>query len=256
MASDIVISALFTRNSGQPATGLTLSDIDITVYRRRKSDGTIQTVLSAVNPTEEVGGGIYTRAVADADVATWDYYGFAEYTGAVSLDADFSLQSCDGQLTEEEIWTYVTRTLTQAAVQTSAGIDASHINIVRGDTMSVSITGLGDISAYVSLDFTVKNVRSDTDADAIIRIRLNATGLNDGLLRFNKAAAADATKGSITITDAVNGDIAIALTADMTDDLAPNSGLYYDVQIITAAIVQTLAVGRFTVTADATRAVS
>lgn len=255
MASDIVVSALFTQSSGQPATGLALADIDITIYRRRKSDGTIQTILNAVNPTEEVGGGIYTRAVASADVATWDYYGFAEYTGAVSLDVDFSLQSCDSQLTEEEIWTYVTRTLTQAAAQSAAGVSASHITIVRGDTMSVSITGLGDISSYVSLDFTVKGSRADADADAIIRIRLNASGSGDGLLRFNKAAAT-ASKGSITITDAVNGNITIALTADMTADLAIKSGLHYDIQMITASAVQTLAVGRFTITADATRAVS
>lgn len=345
MASDIVVSVLFTENSGEPATGLLLADIDVTVFRRRKSDGTVQTVLTAVNPTEEVGGGIYTRAVASADVADWDYFAFAEYTGVTTLDVNFSLQADDGQLTEEEIWNYTTRTLTsfgtlvadiwtnatrtltsfgtlvsdiwsnatrtltsfgtlvadiwsnatrtltsfgtlvadiwtnatrtltsfgtlvadiwahtprtltQSAAQVAAGIEGSDITILRGDRMSVSITGLGDVSSYVSLDFTVKEEKQEVDDDAIIRIRLNLSGSDDGLLRFNRAAVIDSTKGSITIDNAGNGDITVELEADLTDDLALDTGLYYDVQMITATTVLTLTDARLAVAADVTRAV-
>ncbi|HUW32511.1 MAG TPA: hypothetical protein VM223_12945 [Planctomycetota bacterium] len=88
----MIVSALFTKNSGQPATGLTLADIDLYLYRRTRADGTMATVWNGVNPTEEVGGGLYSRSYTD-DPDTYDYYGYGQYTGATTLDVDYSLQS-------------------------------------------------------------------------------------------------------------------------------------------------------------------
>lgn len=87
----MIVTALFTKNSGQPATGLTLTDIDLYLYRRTRADGTVATVWNGVNPTEEVGGGLYSRSYTD-DPDTYDYYGYAQYTGATTLDVDYSLQ--------------------------------------------------------------------------------------------------------------------------------------------------------------------
>lgn len=89
----ITVSAIFTKDSGDPATGLTLTDIDIYLYRRAKSDGTVTTVWNGENPTEEVGGGIYTKAYASDDPATYDYFAFAQYTGATELDSNYALMS-------------------------------------------------------------------------------------------------------------------------------------------------------------------
>ena len=87
----MIVTVLFTKDSGQPATGLTLADIDLYLYRRTRADGTVAAVWSGVNPTEEIGGGLYSRSYTD-DPDTYDYYGYAQYTGATTLDVDYSLQ--------------------------------------------------------------------------------------------------------------------------------------------------------------------
>jgi len=130
------------------------------------------------------------------------------------------------------------------------------INIRRGDTLSAALTGLGSLSGYVSIDFTLKEKTSDTDDEAILRIRLNQSGEDDGLLRVNGAAASQASDGSITIDDADAGDITIALAESVSDDLEVRSSMYYDVQLITATAVSTLSEGYCNVNADVTRAVS
>jgi hypothetical protein len=155
-----------------------------------------------------------------------------------------------------EVWTYATRTLTQSAASVTATVAGAAITITRGDTLSASLTGLGDLTGYTSIDWTVKEQKSDSDADAIIRIRVNASGTGDGLLRFNKAAVTDATLGSITIDDVTDGDITIALAASAADDLQTTQGLYYDVQKITGTTVQTLTENRCSVSEDVTRAIT
>ena len=67
----MIISVLFTKTSGQPATGLVLAEIEITLYRRTRTTGATSTVVNAANPTEEVGGGIYTRGYTGEDTETY-----------------------------------------------------------------------------------------------------------------------------------------------------------------------------------------
>lgn len=142
-----------------------------------------------------------------------------------------------------------------SSVTVNSPISGTTITILRGDTLEVSISDLGSLASYVSLDFTVKGSKSDADTEALIRIRLNATGLADGLLVLNGATPSSADDGSIAITDAAAGDITITLAASCTDDLA--TGTYaYDVQLIEADEVSTLTSGKATVIADVTRAVA
>ena len=86
----MVVTALFTKSSGQPAAGLTLSDIAIYLYARAKSDGTVTTIWSGENPTEEIGGGLYSKAY-DADTTTYDYYAYAVYSGSETLDTNYAV---------------------------------------------------------------------------------------------------------------------------------------------------------------------
>jgi hypothetical protein len=134
-------------------------------------------------------------------------------------------------------------------------VSGSTITILRGDTLSASLLNLGSLASYVTLDFTVKRSSQEADDDAIIRIRKNATGLTDGLVRLNGAAYTTGTDGSITITDAPTGDVTIMLKAGVTDDLVPGSYVY-DIQLIEAAKVTTLTTGGLVVTADVTRLVA
>lgn len=155
-------------------------------------------------------------------------------------------------------WEQSPRTLTQSAASTIATLAGSEITIMRGDSLDVSLTGLGSLSSYVSLDFTVKLHDNDTDDNAVLRIRKNASTTNDGLMRLNGAAPAGsvaATDGKLTIDDLGAGDITLTLIAADAATLPINDCLY-DVQMITAAGVSTLTSGIFNVLADVTRAVT
>ncbi len=87
------VASLFTKDDGDPATGLTLAEIDVYLYRRAKDTGVVSTVWNGVNPTEEIGGGLYGRAYTTDDFATYEYFAYAHYTGATVLDTEYALQS-------------------------------------------------------------------------------------------------------------------------------------------------------------------
>lgn len=155
------------------------------------------------------------------------------------------------------LWSYSTRTLTQSAVQVADAVSGATISILRGDTLTASITGLGALTDYVTLDFTIKIDKTAADTTAVIRIRKNLSGLTDGLLTLNGATASTAAWGSITIDDLAAGDITITLSAAATRLLVPsNQQVPYDIQMITASAVQTMATGFANISADVTRAVS
>src|SRR3990167_960855 len=76
--STIVISALWTQGGGDPATGLALADIDLYLFSRNRSTGVVAPIWVAVNPTEEIGGGLYSRSYATADEDTYGYFAYAQ----------------------------------------------------------------------------------------------------------------------------------------------------------------------------------
>jgi hypothetical protein len=140
-----------------------------------------------------------------------------------------------------------------SAITYTPNVIGTTITLLRGDTFTASLPDTGALTGYQSIDFTVKASKSDTDDEAVIRIRKSASGIDDGLLRLNGAAPTTET-GSIAIDDEATGDITITLDETATDDLS--TGTYvYDVQLVTATGVQTLTSGSLKVTADVTRAV-
>lgn len=145
--------------------------------------------------------------------------------------------------------------LNVSSVEFVTAVVGSTITILRGDTLTASLLNLGSMESYVSLDFTVKASTHQSDDAALIRVRKNASGLTDGLLRLNGAAHTTGTDGSITINDAPTGDVTIMLKAGVTDDLVPGTYVY-DIQLIEAAEVTTLTTGSLIVSADVTRLVA
>lgn len=164
---------------------------------------------------------------------------------ATSEELDIIGEKVDGVLNK----------LNVSSVEFVTAVVGSNITILRGDTLAARLLDLGDLTQYASLDFTVKRVAGELDDAAKIRLRKNASGTDDGLLRINGAEYATATDGSIVIDDLTTGDIEIKLKAAATQDLIPGNYVY-DVQIITANEVRTLTTGKATVTADVTRATS
>jgi len=146
----------------------------------------------------------------------------------------------------------ITPPFSVSAVNIAAAMAGEVVTIKRGDSLSLSITGLGDLTNKSKLWFTVKDNLADADSAAIIQIDDDT-----GLLYLNAAAAAVAANGSITIDDAVAGDITVALDEAETDDLVPAIGLTYDVQMLdTSNDVSTLTEGPCNITGDVTRAIT
>jgi hypothetical protein len=153
-------------------------------------------------------------------------------------------------------WVYATRTLTQSAAAVTAAVSGSALTILRGDTWSASITGLGDISNYSALWFTVKRDRDDADSASVVQILLSSpTVSTDGLQRLN-GASATASQGSITVDDATAGNVTIAIDEAATAQLA-GQACVYDIQVRrTTGAVNTLTEGECDVNADVTRSTS
>jgi hypothetical protein len=152
------------------------------------------------------------------------------------------------------VWAYATRTLTQSAASVTSTVSGSTITATRGDTLSASLTGLGNISAHSKLWVAVK-ADPDNDADTAAILLIEKTA---GLTVVNGAPHATITNGSIVVTNETTGAITITVEPAVTALLA--GGAYrYDVQMLTAAgVVQTLTTGNFVVdvTTDVTRAIA
>ena len=135
---------------------------------------------------------------------------------------------------------------TNAIITKSASV--RELNIRRGDTLPAAFSGLGDITGYTDIWFTVKRDPSNADSAAEIQV----TG--DGLAYIN-GVAATAANGSITVSDAAAGDISITVAAVETAKLAIRSGMYYDLQVKVGGVVSTIAAGRAHVIYDVTKSV-
>jgi len=153
-------------------------------------------------------------------------------------------------MTEADIWSYATRTLTQSAAQVAAVVAGSTLTVQRGDTLSAALTGLGSIVGRTKLWFTAKRHLDDADTASIIQIEETA-----GLVYLN-GAAGTALDGAITVDDEDAGDITITLAAVASAELAAGS-YSYDIQWVDASDgVHTLSGGPVRVTPDVTRATS
>lgn len=149
-----------------------------------------------------------------------------------------------------DIWSYGARTLTQTLASiTSSILSGNTLTILRGDSISIAITGLGNMVGISKLYFTVKNKEHDT-ADNVGMLQIEKTG---GLLFLN-GQTTTITNGSITVNDTTLGNITVAILPAASSQL-PLGTHYYDIQRISSSgTVSTLALGDFTVTVDITKA--
>lgn len=128
------------------------------------------------------------------------------------------------------------------------------LELYRGDTWVQPIARLGDISTATDIWVTAKRDKDNTDAQADILIS-STVGLE--VINQVAATAAEQANGSITVTDAVIGNITVRLEAVETAKLTDKkSHWYYDVQWTDGTDVETPRRGRLTVTGDVTRAVA
>ena len=214
------------------------------------TDETLIAIKSAVDALSSGGVDptVIAAAVLDALLADHTVEGsIAEAIANILEDTGVTLNSLIAAIKAK------TDLMNASAITYTPNVEGTTITLLRGDTFTASIADAGALTDYVSIDFTVKASKSDPDDAAIIRVRKNASGIGDGLLRLNGAVPTTET-GSITIDDEATGDITITLDETATDDLSTGS-YSYDIQLITATTVKTLTYGKLTVISDVTRAV-
>ena len=126
------------------------------------------------------------------------------------------------------------------------------IDVYVYDTMSFTISDLGTLANLEALYVTFKENYDDEDTASILQLEQA-----QGLLVAN-GATATAGDGSITIDDAVTGDITGAVAASVMDDLDAVRSCVFDVKIIRSAgvPVETLAMGRAKFHRTVTRAIA
>jgi hypothetical protein len=150
------------------------------------------------------------------------------------------------------VWANAERTLTSSALTTVAAVVGSVITQPWATSWDFSITGLGNITARASLYFTIKRRTTDIDSSAVVQIEETA-----GLLFINGAVATVAGNGTLTVDDAVAGDVTVTLAVAETNKLRPVDGLQYDFKMVTGAgLVQLLTLNRFNISDVVTGAIA
>ena len=250
------ILADYARRTGDYATVAALATLQGNVttiladYARRTGD--YATVLAVSNLQADITTilGDYARRTGDYSTLTalqvWTYVTRTLTSANVLTATDIA-----------DIWAYVSRTLTQSGINVQAAVAGNEITVTRGNTLQIALTGLGSLSNYVSLLFTVKHSYDDPDASALIQIKKNLSGLNDGLLYINGGVATTAANGSLTLTSLPLGNITINLTAAECAKLSPHPDLKYDIKLIqSAGILQyTMRTGKFVLESGVTKAI-
>lgn len=148
------------------------------------------------------------------------------------------------------VWAYASRTLTMTVAAIVAALTSSGvISIRRANTATVNLTGLGSLAGRSKLWVTVKESVNDTDAQAILQWEETA-----GLLRLN-GAAATASDGTLTVTNATTGAITLTLKAPAAAVLELADRLTYDVKVLIGTTLSATAPKRFSVDDNVTMSV-
>lgn len=125
------------------------------------------------------------------------------------------------------------------------------IDIRRGDTLTVNVSGLSDLTTRDNVWFTVKDDKDDADSAAAIQID------EDTGLLYIMGVAGTAANGSIVVTDAAAGALTVTLEAVETAKLSNVGRFHYDIQVLyLAGTVQTETRGLVNLIGDVTRATS
>ena len=228
-------------NLGPFATGLTLN------ARLYDSAGT-PVGATIVAGFVELGFGIYSYlgTFADAQVGTFIVWDSNNPTTRAVVPVTPQVNEV-----ARLVWTFAPRVLTASPPlpsQTAGG----GISLYRDTSVTLAITGLGNLSANTDIYFTVKQNLTDTDAQAVLQITRLV-----GLKVLNGSTTVTASDGALVVNDAAAGNITLTLKAPSAALLPILAAIAYDVKMITGSAVVLLAIGQgqATIAATVTRAI-
>ena len=197
--------------------------------------------------------GEISASLPAAGAAASDVWAYTTRTLTASAISACTFDDDAISATASAVWSYGSRTLTQTAQSVVDTIvnGTGKITLRRGDSQSVSITGLGDISDRSELWFTAKKHKGQSDIQAQIMISEGS-----GLHYINGTAPILVSNGAIAVNSAASGNITITLGAPETANLVAYPSYFYDVQVKrTSSSINTLTENMLEVTDDVTHTV-
>jgi len=172
-------------------------------------------------------------------------------SGTVAADAVTEIQS--GLALETTLTAVKSKTdliTTGTVITVTSPVSGSTITAIRGDTLVAVLEGIGELTGYQNLWFTVKDDEADPDSASLIQIDTTT-----GLHYINGAAASVPGNGALEVNDEASGDVTITLEAVETAKLSPRS-YHYDIQVLdSTGAISTLITGTFNVSPDYTRSI-
>ena len=245
---------VFSITTHDPDTGI-LTDADSAPSYRVYEEETAVAILTGnmAKLDDAYTTGFYTELIACT--AANGFENDKSYTVYIEATVDGDTGGiCYGFLVQtvaDDVWSSGTRTLTQSAAQVISVVRGSAITLPRATYWSFSITGMGSVADKTKLYFTIKHKRTDADSAALVQIEESA-----GLLYLNSSTAGTPGNGTLTVDDAVAGNVTITLTDDETTKLTEIRSLYYDFKKITAAGSYIMTSGRFNISDVVTESIT
>jgi hypothetical protein len=227
--------------TGQTITALTITTLTVTnnaigwnaswdaEVQSEVDDGLIakgldHLVFASVTGTDIADNSIIAKLASKSATADWD--SFTNTTDSLEAQADAASSG-------------VTVAYAIPAAALSLLQNNSALTILKYDSLSVSLTGLGSVTNKTETYFVVKNKKTDADAASIILIS-EGTGLE----YVEGAAYGTAGHGSFTWTNTTTGAATIAMDEAATGTLTARTGLYWAVKVIrSTGAANTLVVG-------------
>lgn len=146
------------------------------------------------------------------------------------------------------IWAAAQRTLTMTAAQVADALTGDNLTIVRGDTLTVTFTGLS-LAGATKIWFTLKTDVALADSRALLQVTADGLQILNGSSAESSLASLVISEDDTAVTLTVHGTATAALPVSKQGPIA------YDVQILTAdGHPVTVTSGYATVRPDVTRA--
>lgn len=139
------------------------------------------------------------------------------------------------------VWAYPIRALTVSSVKPRTLVEGDQFSIYKDTSITIPITGLGDISGYSNLWFTIKREQDLELADAQSIVHMDYL---TGLLYINKAVAT-AGHGAVMLDDLTLGNLRATITKDGAALLPvyAKEALRWEVKGVAGAVVDILLQG-------------
>lgn len=215
-------------------------------------------IMPSVNDITVAVWGYATRTLSSFGTIIADIWSYVTRTltsggsgGASAIEIRQEMDANSTQLAKiDALPSNVRSELVTIPAVSVAALEAGDFAIYAGDSIGITITGLGSLAGIKKVYFTVKAKKTDPDTQSLIQVEYS-----EGLLRINKTSAVR-ENGSIQILDAATGEIRVYVAA-IESVKVPAGVYYYDVKVIEGdddAITRTY--GEITLHATITKATS